>query len=73
MWKEQKVKADFEKRLRKARPDIVINCCTHGGISLRKRVQVSIDAVCSESILLHAYHPSCWNKKTQIDDGGWHE
>ena len=71
MWKEQKVKADFEKRLRKAQPAIVINCCTHGGISLRKRVQVSIDAVCSKSILLHAYHPSCWRKSSQIDDGGW--
>ena len=73
MWKEQKVKADFEKRLRKARPAIVINCCTHGGILLRKKVQVSIDAACSESILLRAYHPSCWNKKTQIDDGGWYK
>lgn len=71
MWKEKIVKDDFEKRLKKAKPDIVINCCTRGSSLFRKKVQSVIDAACSGSTLLHAYHPSCWHQNSKIDDGGW--
>ena len=57
MWEDSKVKESFIERLKKANPDIIINCCTKSGT---EKVQETIDQEykAPSTLLLFAPHPA---------------
>lgn len=64
LWKDSKVKDSFVERLKDAKPDVVINCCTNSG---KKKVQKEIEQ-CKKSstLLLFAAHPSSYHFKNGL-------
>ena len=65
MWDSAEVIESFIKRIKDARPNIIINCCTRGNLgkkcgTLRDRVQKELNAKSKNlsCLLLRAAHPS---------------